>query len=335
MNIETSILIALIASVTSLAVAFFTFLYTRANQRDIERIKAQFAEEKSEKDARRDYEYEARKRLYQECEPLFFQLAECSETALFQIQSLAERSREGNLESESEGYLSKNSYYLKSTIYNLLKPLVIYKLVHSRLTLIDLQVDAKIRLQYVFAKLLYRTFTRDMTIAALDPKLQYHPYDENWRELRKHEPQEYYRQGFTLGRLDNALDSFIQTDDKGINSIISFGRFEEIFETVKPEHVNSSLGAARDVFFQFHPQKRPVLWRELICQAHVYQCLLNIKDQDEFDEKQAKKYFENVFSDIKEREKFDWRIKNDVEDKKVLVEPFQVAKQFLRSEIKF
>jgi hypothetical protein len=30
--------------------------------------------EKAEHDARRDYEYEARKRLYQEYEPIFFQL---------------------------------------------------------------------------------------------------------------------------------------------------------------------------------------------------------------------------------------------------------------------
>ncbi len=37
-------------------------------------LKVTIADEKAEKDARRDYLYEARKRLYQEYEPLFFQL---------------------------------------------------------------------------------------------------------------------------------------------------------------------------------------------------------------------------------------------------------------------
>ena len=48
---------------------------------------------KSEQDARRDYEYEARKRLYQECEPLFFKLVETSETALTHIKNMAKRAK--------------------------------------------------------------------------------------------------------------------------------------------------------------------------------------------------------------------------------------------------
>lgn len=334
MNIETPVLVALVSGIAALVVALITFVSTRANQRDIERLKAELSEEKSEKDARRDYEYEARKRLYQECEPLFFQLAECSETALYQILLLADSCREGKL--EKDGYLSKNRYFLKSTIYNLLKPLAIYKLIHSRLTLVDLQVDAKIRMQYVFAKLLYRTFTRDATIANLEPKIDYTPYgDPNWRERRESEPHRYYRQGFPLGRLDNALNSFIRIGDNGVSLIISFGQFEEMFQTVKPEDIDSPLGVARDIFFLFHPQKRPILWRLLICQAHIYNCLLQIRYQDKFDVKQIKKHFEGLYSDIKERQKFDWRRDKEIDENEVLVEPFKVAKNFLKSEIKF
>lgn len=38
--------------------------------------------------ARRDYEYEARKRLYQECEPILFQFSELYESALRRIYAI-------------------------------------------------------------------------------------------------------------------------------------------------------------------------------------------------------------------------------------------------------
>src|SRR5262249_2549810 len=110
----------LITGTASLIIALITFFSARANQRDVEKLKAELTEKKSEKDARRDYVYEARKRLYKEYEPLFFQFTESAEIALGHIQSLAERGREGNL---ADGrYLSKNSYFLKTTVYKLLVP---------------------------------------------------------------------------------------------------------------------------------------------------------------------------------------------------------------------
>ena len=42
-------------------------------------------EQRAIKDARRDYEYDAKKRLYAECEPLVFQALELAESARFRI----------------------------------------------------------------------------------------------------------------------------------------------------------------------------------------------------------------------------------------------------------
>jgi hypothetical protein len=95
MNLEPTVLAALVTGTISLIIAMITFFSSRANQRDVEKLKAELVERKSERDARRDYEYEARKRLYQEYEPLFFQFTESAEVALGHIQSLAERGREG------------------------------------------------------------------------------------------------------------------------------------------------------------------------------------------------------------------------------------------------
>jgi uncharacterized protein YxeA len=78
----TDIIIAIITSVISLVTAAVTAIFTRKNDSRLKYLENKLAIERAEQDARRDYEYEARKRLYQECEPILFQFAELSESAL-------------------------------------------------------------------------------------------------------------------------------------------------------------------------------------------------------------------------------------------------------------
>ena len=69
---------ALIAALTSLVVAGITHLSGRSNQKAIEALRDRYAEDTAERNARRDYRYEALKRLYHECGPIVFQLSELS-----------------------------------------------------------------------------------------------------------------------------------------------------------------------------------------------------------------------------------------------------------------
>jgi hypothetical protein len=160
---NATVIAAAIAAVASLIVAIFSFLSTQHNQRELESLKADLTEKQAEKDARRDYQYEARKRLYQQYEPLFFQLVEFSDNALWRIYSLARTAREGKLGPDRISWLSPKSfyynYYTTSTIYKLLSPLVFLKLIQRRLTLVDLAVDPHINDQYALAKWLYISFT--------------------------------------------------------------------------------------------------------------------------------------------------------------------------------
>jgi hypothetical protein len=330
MDLAPPVIAALATGAVSLIVAVLTYFSVKLNQREVEKLKAELAERNSERDARRDYEYEARKRLYQEYEPLFFQFTESAEVALSHIQSLAERGREGHL--GNDGYLSGNSYYLKTTIYKLLVPIVIFKLINKRLTLVDLQLDAKIHTQYCLAKLLYSAYAQDMIFARLPPNLEYNPYQPGWSELRKDVPQIFYRQGFPLGRLDNALESLI-THDGPEGNVLSFGRFEEMIELLEKTDVRSSLGVAKDMFFSFHPQRRPVLWRILICQACIYRCVLGIRYGNK-DIRILRGMVENFCPNEQERRKYDWRQnKTEAPDGVVLEEPFLVAKAYFKQKI--
>lgn len=98
---------SVLAAIAALITAIINRQLSRRNQSDLERhqrelesLKATLDEQKAEKNARRDYEYDARKRLYQECEPLLFQLVELSENALSRIFSLARTSRQGSQSKE-------------------------------------------------------------------------------------------------------------------------------------------------------------------------------------------------------------------------------------------
>lgn len=85
-----------LTALVSLIIAILAQLSTRRNQKELKalehrnstelaRLQALLAERKADLDARRDCDYEARKRLYKECEPLLFRLAEASENALRRI----------------------------------------------------------------------------------------------------------------------------------------------------------------------------------------------------------------------------------------------------------
>jgi hypothetical protein len=92
-----SILTALITGLLALTGTAFTARRSLQTQREIETLKDRLAEEKDERAARRDYEYDARKRLYQECEPLLFQLALLSDSAVGRITNQADMSKHRNL----------------------------------------------------------------------------------------------------------------------------------------------------------------------------------------------------------------------------------------------
>jgi DNA repair exonuclease SbcCD ATPase subunit len=85
-------------------------------EQDLELLRGRLREVEAERDARRDYEYEARKRLYSEIQPLLFQLQELSESAYRWVMSLARTAQQDQL-----SWLSKG-YFLSTTLYRFTAP---------------------------------------------------------------------------------------------------------------------------------------------------------------------------------------------------------------------
>jgi len=290
-------------------------------------MNAVLGKRKSEEDARRDYDYEARKRLYQECEPLIFQFVELCENALHRIYSLARSTRHGYL----PDWLYSNDYYIASTMYNLLAPVVIYKLIQRRLTIVDLALDRNIDRHYQLAKQLAWSFTADFEFA-WGVKVLPLPYDPNnldWNNRRQNEPSTYWRQGLPIGRFDNAVESLIirDPDPGGHQRVMSFGEFET--ELHKPSStLNETFSYVRDIITGFHPETRPVLWRMLITQAHIYDAIVQFHKESAKENTDDKKLIVVPIPE-KDRQPFYWRRNANEIEQQQLNEPFCVAEAYL------
>jgi hypothetical protein len=281
----------------------------------------------AERDARRDYEYEARKRLYEEYEPLLFQLVELSENAFYRVRSIARTARDEEIKENGEGWLEKPGYYMLSTIYKLLAPIALFKLMQRKLTFVDLTLDPAISNQYTLLKIIYLTFTCDFEFSRCGKQIEYNPNVNDWEVKRKLNPQKYWRQGLALGRLDNALEEMLTKEDGKIR-LITFGEYENVINMKLANKATSSWNLT-DIFSQFHPKSRPVMWRILIAQAHIYK-IIAASTENDFSMSTVELH-QKLIIPSNERKAFYWRAIDDKDRVKIpeFEEPFDIAIKFI------
>jgi hypothetical protein len=269
-----------------------------------------FSTKKAEQDARRDYQYDARKRLYQEYEPLIFQLHELCENAYNRIANLAENLRDGRLKMNS-GWLDNPSdqTYFANTIYRLLAPLAVFKLMERALTTVDLELEKHVKNEYYFAKALYHVFRRDHWFAnpnrdSIAPqvysKIDYDPHDESISEFeRKKNPEKYREQVIHLGQIDKMSEALLknesQNESPNILRLMSFGEFCGVYldNQIKNDWSNDEdrpFCEISKLFLNFHPATSPVVWR--ILTAHAYICRMISEITREEKEKELKTILE-------------------------------------------
>jgi hypothetical protein len=223
---------------------------------------------------RRDYDYEARKRLYSEVQPLLFQLRELSESAYRWVISLARTARQGQL-----SWLSKG-YFLSMTLYRFTAPLAVFRLIHRRLTLVDFSVDQPIRVQYNIAKQMYLSVSDGFSIAkagkAQGLDIEYEPHEV--QGLRPHVSAVHAQQHLFRGHLDMIADALVVREPEGPRCM-TYGEFETQFKNPQSDvyHATRALAAG---FRGFKPVSRPVVWRMLIIQVYFHKALLHTFEPD-------------------------------------------------------
>jgi hypothetical protein len=275
-----TVVAATIAAITSLLVSlvaqfFNLFSGTRIERlrsellRQIESTKAQLSDLNSSRNARRDYEYDARKRLYSEIEPLLFQLFEAAEQSYFRVRSLARTARLGSLGAGSNNWLNQHAYYLHSTMYYMILPAVVFRLIRNRMTFVDLDLDNQITTKYYLTKIYAFSLTDDFLLASAGQKLPYDPNNDNWKTLIKQDPAQYHRQGLVVGDMEALLDQMLVQDERNTRAI-TYGEFDRLL--AKDDPLSDELRELRQLFHAFDPLTKPVLARMLLVQA----CLSNL-----------------------------------------------------------
>lgn len=299
---------------------------TERTQQKLEALKSTLTEERSQKQSRLDYEYEARKRLYHECEPLVFELLEFAENAADRIRSLARSARQGNL----PRWLADEGYYTASTMYYLLAPVAVYKLMRRRLTAVDMRLDDSIARHYQLAKRIAWSFADDFSFAwGLHVcELEYDPNNSDWVTLRTIDEPKYWRQGLPYGRLDNAVESLIVRDHEpdGELRIRSFGEFEAAFHQEGPLRENFAI--VRDIIANFHPRLRPIFWRMLITQAHIHRSIVEFH----YDQGGSQSLVVTPIP-LEERDSFSWTRSPNSSDTQKMEASFIVAEAYLKKNL--
>ena len=95
-----AIIVASLSAVVSISLGYNTRQHneklqklTKQHNEDIEKLKIKLQKARDEEAALRDYEYDAKKRLYQEFEPLLFLLVEYSESSRFRIRNFLKNAK--------------------------------------------------------------------------------------------------------------------------------------------------------------------------------------------------------------------------------------------------
>jgi hypothetical protein len=273
---------AILTAGASLVVAIITALFTRRNQRDLERFKAEQQGLLTEKSALISYKFEARKRLYTECEPIFFQLAEAADVALRQCRRIVTPTgckelipSRANVDSASGSWMLNCSSELIATFYAVFAPLALFHLLREKLTTVDLSLDHGVWFRYRLARELYESIQDDQSLADCTPALPYDPVVPGWRKKRLELPRRYWWQGLTRGRLDRAVQKLI-VPDANTRRVVTFGEFEDLYRSIyRGDDPNEQkiLGIAANAMYGFTPFDRPVFWRLIMVHVHLHNAL--------------------------------------------------------------
>lgn len=228
------------------------------------------------------YQFEARKRLYTECEPILFQLGEACERAFQTCALLGTKSYCDKLavvsdaeRRDPDSWMLCRATETIATAYDFLHPLALFFLLRDKMTRVDCTLDAEVSFQYRLARLLVRSFQDDSCIAELDPLIPYTPRVKDWREKRRVNPARYWRQGVTPGRLDRAVRMVLATTGE-TRRVLTYGEFEDLYVRLYKEGDRESqktLGVFANPLYGFAPHKRPVFWRLALIQAHLHRAL--------------------------------------------------------------
>jgi hypothetical protein len=189
--------------------------------------------------AKRQYDWEARKRLYEAVGPLRFQL-------LLACRDLAARVERHDVRQSYE--MSLDRYYGRSFLYRSLRPLGICELVERQMSVADFSVDADGRTLLQFSRAVKSLLSGKSVIKDRS--------DANWEEQTQHVFHD------TLSKVASSLI----VREEGRERCMRFSEFEDL---VASEGGKEVLHPFSTIYSDFSARAKPLFWLRLVAYGNA------------------------------------------------------------------
>jgi TIR domain len=152
------------------------------------------------------------------------------------------------------GWMGSDSETVIATLYSLFAPAAVCKIYSSYFGRNFALLGQLARLQFTILEAVHDSLTNDNLIAGLMPAFDYSPRVPNWRYKRRKHPQQYWWQGLSPERLEDALKEFIKEDAAGVSQLISRevfrNRYKELYNRGS-DSAQQALGLAANALYGF------------------------------------------------------------------------------------
>jgi hypothetical protein len=189
--------------------------------------------------AQRQYEYDARRRLYLAIGPLRFQLLLACRDFAGRVHAMGEREKYA---------FELDGYYARSTIYRVLKPIALAALIEEQMTITDFSVDKDAIDILRFGRAVKRIFSGHELVEG-------HP-NVNWLAQVEH---------LYADSLSSVAQALI---DRGNDKNARILRFEEFNNKVESAGW-LEFWPLDALFDNFDASRKPILWLRLVAYAQV------------------------------------------------------------------
>lgn len=190
--------------------------------------------------AQRQYEFDARRRLYLAIGPLRFQLLLACRDLAGRIEALGGREQYG---------VHLDGYYGKSTLYRLLRPVALAEAIEDQVALSDFAVDPSAVDCLRFRRSLSRILCGDELVEGLP--------GVNWNQQDQH---------LFTGSLSGCAQALIERREKEAPRVLRFDEFLVVLEREGFARVAPFDHLLQD----FSAHAKPLLWLRLV--AYAYAC---------------------------------------------------------------
>ena len=249
---------ALVTGLLATATAVFLAIWNRRAQKAAAVQHANLESTLAQDAALRSYEFEARKRLYAEVNPLVFQLRELSRGS---------RNRARRIVS---GEMVVGPDHVLTSVQRLFAPSVVVQEIQRHLTVVDLRLDATLSAQYAVAKELLWTFHSGVAMAGTAPRIPYRS-STNPNEPRQH---------LTHAHLLRAVDFLTVPEANGTRRPMKQTELDDMHRA-EDAKLDEALRPLSRLFAGASAAATPVLWRLLLAHAmflHIFSDLVDRND---------------------------------------------------------